>query len=173
MFSKTPSKIRRRALVALFVVFCLNAPCVPAQERKGVAQDSPDVSRLRAHVEHLASGKLEGRKTGTRGAELAAEYIAKEFARLGLAPGGAATDTRRGKAEPRDYMQTFPYVAGVELGKGNNLDYTILRTESAPSLAPIAVDLHVGEDWLPLGFSASASLKNVPVVFVGYGITAA
>jgi aminopeptidase YwaD len=172
MISKTPSKIRRRALAAL-VALCLVAPgVVGAQERKG-AQESPDAARLRAHVEHLASDKLEGRRTGTRGAELAAEYVAKEFARLHLEPGGGAASVRRDKVESREYMQQFPYVAGVELGKGNNLDFTIIRTESAPSPAPVAVDLRVGEDWLPLGFSANASLKNVPVVFVGYGISAA
>jgi aminopeptidase YwaD len=172
MFSKTPSKVRRRALAAL-VTLCLVAPGVaPAQERKA-AQGQPELSRLRAHVEHLASDKLEGRRTGTRGAELAAEYVAKEFARLHLEPGGGASGLRRDKVELREYMQTFPYVAGVELGKGNNLDFTIIRTESAPSPVPVAVDLRVGEEWLPLGFSANASLKNVPVAFVGYGVTAA
>ena len=37
--------------------------------------------RLRAHVTYLASDKLEGRRTGTPGARLAAEYIVREFAR--------------------------------------------------------------------------------------------
>lgn len=174
MFSKTPSKIRTRSLLALFVVLCLVAPGVPAQEqRKGSEPSSSDVARLRAHVEHLASGKLEGRKTGTRGAELAAEYVAREFARLHLEPGGGAVSVRRDKVEPREFMQAFPYVAGVELGKGNLLTYTMRRTEAAPKVVPVAFDLRAGEDWLPLGFSANAHVKNAPVAFVGYGITAA
>ena len=44
----------------------------------------PSVERLRSHVEYLASDKLEGRRTGTAGANLAAEYIAREFSRYGL-----------------------------------------------------------------------------------------
>ncbi len=174
MFSKTPLKFRRRALAALFVALCLNAPViVPAQERKKDTQSLPDAARLRAHVEHLASDKLEGRRTGTHGAEMAAGYIANEFARLHLAPGGNASNIRRDKVEVREYLQTFPYVAGVELGKGNLLTFTMRRTEAAPSVVPVAIDLRVGEDWLPLGFSTNANLKNVPVAFVGYGITAA
>ena len=181
MFSSNFKKIRSRALIAL-VVLCMAAPGVtarqqqqqpPQQQGKTVVQNSADAARLRAHVAYLASDKLEGRRTGTRGAELAAEYIAAEFARLHLAPGGGATNLKRGEIELREYMQTFPYVAGVELGKGNLITYTSLPTEAAPSSAPVALDLRAGEDWMPLGFSANAEVKNAPVAFVGYGITAA
>lgn len=40
------------------------------------------------HVRYLASPKLEGRGTGTNGGKLAAKYIAKEFKKYGLKPGG-------------------------------------------------------------------------------------
>lgn len=43
---------------------------------------------LRAHLEFLADDALEGRKPGTRGGELAAKYIAAQFARLGVQPAG-------------------------------------------------------------------------------------
>jgi Zn-dependent M28 family amino/carboxypeptidase len=43
---------------------------------------------LRAHLEYLADDALEGRRPGTRGGELAAKYIAAQFARLGLQPAG-------------------------------------------------------------------------------------
>src|SRR5918911_5157947 len=75
----------------------------------------PDAERLREHITYLASDKLEGRRTGTPGAEEAARYVAEEFHRLGLTPGGVASNARRGKFELSDYMQEFPYVAGVEL----------------------------------------------------------
>src|SRR5262249_2915954 len=44
-------------------------------------------NRLRQAVEYLASDALEGRRTGTRGANDAAHYIAGEFSLLGLQPG--------------------------------------------------------------------------------------
>ena len=47
---------------------------------------SPD--RIRAHVQFLSSDLLEGRGPGTRGGELATEYIATQFALSGLKPAG-------------------------------------------------------------------------------------
>ncbi len=41
-----------------------------------------------SHVEFLASDKLEGRDTGSEGHRLAAQYVADQFARIGLQPAG-------------------------------------------------------------------------------------
>ena len=92
------------------------------------SQQTPTPERLRAHVTYLASDKLEGRRTGTNGANAAAEYIAKEFADLKLKPGAVKSS----------YRQSFPYVAGVELGKTNRLEFSDKGT-----------NLRVGEDWTP------------------------
>jgi Zn-dependent M28 family amino/carboxypeptidase len=43
---------------------------------------------LRAHLGFLADDALEGRAPGTRGGDIAAKYVAAQFARLGLLPGG-------------------------------------------------------------------------------------
>jgi Zn-dependent M28 family amino/carboxypeptidase len=48
---------------------------------------SPD--RVKAHVAFLADDLLEGRGTGTRGFDLAARYVASQFAAAGLRPGAA------------------------------------------------------------------------------------
>ena len=45
------------------------------------------VEGLRAHLQMLADDLLEGRAPGTRGAELAARYIASQFQESGLRPG--------------------------------------------------------------------------------------
>ncbi|MBV9926430.1 MAG: M20/M25/M40 family metallo-hydrolase [Acidobacteria bacterium] len=135
--------------------------------------NGPDVERLRAHVTYLASDKLEGRRTGTPGADEAARYVAEEFKRLGLAPGGSISYiTRTGPLSfagtLQAYDQPFPYVAGVELGKGNALT----ATRRADAGVPMAIDFRVGEDWMPVGFGSNAKVEG-PVAFVGYGITAA
>src|SRR5690349_9439337 len=44
--------------------------------------------RIRAHVTFLADDLLEGREAGTRGHEIAASYVASQFALLGVKPGG-------------------------------------------------------------------------------------
>ncbi|MDQ3917861.1 MAG: M20/M25/M40 family metallo-hydrolase [Acidobacteriota bacterium] len=173
MFSKISSGSRRRLLLPLFAV-SLAASAVLAQQR-AADPDVPDVERLRAYITYLASDKLEGRRTGTPGAEEAARYVAAEFKRLGLAPGVTSSITfwsgpnELGGAG-RGYFQRFPYVAGVELGKNNSL--TVTRRVVEPSQGvPLAIDFVLGEDWMPLGFSANGKVESAPVVFVGYGIT--
>jgi aminopeptidase YwaD len=151
---------------ALLLSLALLAPVALAQS--DAKPSVPDVERLRAHVTLLASDKLEGRRTGTPGAQEAARYVAREFMRLGLAPGG---NTPTDDLSERSYLQEFPYVAGVELGKGNALTATRRVTDPSQG-APLAIDFRVGEDWMPLGFSSNSRVEGA-VVFVGYGITAA
>src|SRR4051794_34849800 len=59
--------------------------------------------RIRAHVKFLASDLLEGRGVGTRGGDLATEYIATQFALAGAKPAG----------DNGTYFQKVPLV-GVE-----------------------------------------------------------
>lgn len=60
------------------------------------AWSQTDIDKLKLDVTYLADDKLEGREIGTKGEQLAAEYIAKRFKELGLEPKG--TD---------GYFQTF------------------------------------------------------------------
>ncbi len=134
----------------------------------GAQQPTPSLEKLQLHITHLASDKLEGRRTGTEGANRAATYIAKEFSRYGVQR-GIGWDTQGMSIleadSPNRYLQKFPYVAGVELGSGNSLS---IRYAAGSTLAASVV-----EDWMPLGFSSSAHLEKTKVAFVGYGITAA
>lgn len=50
------------------------------------AAQTVDTMDLRAHTRFLSSDALQGRATGTRGERIAAEYIAAELTRLGVAP---------------------------------------------------------------------------------------
>src|ERR1039457_333716 len=55
----------------------------------GVAQDAGiSAERIREHTRFLASDLLEGRGTGARGGEIAAEYIATQLALAGAKPAG-------------------------------------------------------------------------------------
>jgi hypothetical protein len=142
------------------------AACALGQQPAPRNDAATTVERLRAHVTYLASDKLAGRRTGTEGANLAAAYIAAEFERLGLRSPGRVTQVNRSEARSlAKYEQQFPYVAGVELGKDNLLSF---RQKGGAS----ALDLRVGEDWMPLGSSPSARVTEAPLAFVGYGLTA-
>src|SRR5215467_4427877 len=96
----------------------------------GVLAQQP--ARIQQDVKYLASDELEGRLTGTKGATEAARYIAREFAKVGLKPVASSAN----RSESR-YLQQFPYVAGVSLGKTNSLSFGKDKLE-------------VGIDWLPL-----------------------
>jgi peptidase M28-like protein/PDZ domain-containing protein/PA domain-containing protein len=148
----------RRWVGPLLAVSVLCAAMFAPQS--GSAQQSVD--RLRQTITYLASDELEGRRTGTRGAIEAANYIAGEFKRLGLQTGQAAA---RGRNE-RPYLQPFPYVSNVDLGRNNRLFVN-------PGKADDTAQFMIGEDWMPLGFSTNASIRTAPVVFAGYGISSA
>src|ERR1700694_4695978 len=66
--------------------------------------------RIRAHVKFLSSDLLEGRGVGVRGGELAAEYIATQFALAGAKPDG----------DNGTYFQKVPLV-GVEMARNAKL----------------------------------------------------
>jgi len=68
--------------------------------------------RIRAHVKFLASDLLEGRAPGSRGGDLATEYIATQFALLGLKPAG----------DKGTYFQNFQLV-GVEPQADSQLSF--------------------------------------------------
>lgn len=127
------------------------------------AELEPSAARLKQHVSYLASDALNGRRTGTAGANDAARYIAGEFSRLGLKPGIMnAPGSRKPSVAMARYLQTFPYIAGVEIGKENALSFGAAKPENA---------LQPRVDWVPLGFSSNAKVEG-GIVFAGFGITA-
>ncbi|MEO7971762.1 MAG: M28 family peptidase, partial [bacterium] len=163
---------RKSLNISLVVALALSA--VFAQQ----SQTTPSVERLRTHINYLASDKLEGRRTGSEGANLAAEYIAKEFSRYGLQR-SIGYDTQGMSIleadSPNRYLQKFPYVAGVDLGKNNAMRLVPQNPTSPPGRAANItepMDFRIGEDWMPLGFSSVALIKGASVTVVGFGITA-
>src|SRR5258707_15279347 len=113
---------------------------------------SPD--HIRWHVRFLAHDLLEGRGTGQRGGDLAAEYMATQFAEYGLKPAG----------DNGSYLQKVPLV-GVT---------TLLGTTF--SLVPqhgAAMDLKPLTDYVATDQTQQAqSQVTADIVFVGYGIEA-
>ena len=147
--------MKSRYTPSLLIAVLLTTIGVSAQQ---VATFEVSPEKLQKHVSYLASDALTGRRTGTQGANDAARYIAAEFGRLGLRPAGAKAKSWRPMDVMTAFQQSFPYVAGVELGKGNELRIGTLN-------------LRPGEEWTPLGFSSNAKLDG-EIAFVGFGLTA-
>lgn len=106
---------------------------------------------MKQHIAYLASDALEGRLTGTKGEQLATQYVADCFKQFGLEPGG----------ENGTFFAPFEFTAGMALGEGN-----LISTNADEATDP----LKVRQDWVPLAFSNVGKTEATGVVFVGYGM---
>jgi hypothetical protein len=133
---------------------------VTATKPSPTPKPDPAEQRLRKHVAYLASDKLEGRRTGEKGATFAAGYVTNAFAAAKLKPGYRDA---KGKVS---FLQPFPYVTGVEMGKNNSFTLDITRLDGSRITATNMLPAK------PLGASPNGEAKNAEVVFAGYGIVA-
>jgi len=69
----------------LFIAILFAACSAPKAITK---PDTQVADNLKAHIQYLADDKLEGRRTGTAGEELAMQYIISQFKEIGLSPKG-------------------------------------------------------------------------------------
>ena len=111
---------------------------------------TPPAEWLVEQVKALAAAEMEGRASGTPGAERAAAHIAAEMQRAGLTPGGEG-----------GWQQPFTVSTGIRLGDGNALRIT----------APAQTALALGSEFVPLTVSADGGWEG-DLVFAGFGITA-
>jgi aminopeptidase YwaD len=66
-----------------FVCLVLVISSCSNQKKVTIAPDRT-VDRLHQHIEFLSDDKLEGRRAGTAGEQLAMDYIAGQFLEIGL-----------------------------------------------------------------------------------------
>ena len=111
---------------------------------------------IRHHIEILASDELEGRMTGSKGAELAAKHIAAQFAHLNLNPIG----------DEATYFQEFEFTAGRRIIAEENRFHITRQMHGAEQVMEFSVE----RDFQPLSFSRNGIVEG-EVVFVGYGLT--
>jgi Zn-dependent M28 family amino/carboxypeptidase len=117
--------------------------------------NSIDAEKIRAHVRFLASDLLEGRGPGTRGGEIAAEYIATQFALDGLKPAG----------ENGTYFQKVPLYAVHTIEDQTRM--TLVPEHGAE------IDLAYSRDVVTKDETGQdLATIDAPIVFVGYGIDA-
>src|SRR5947208_6112056 len=81
-----PPPKRLSIRIAILFAVCASGAELPADWK--LAVDRISAQSLRGHLSFLASDLLEGRATPSRGLDLAAEYVAAQFRRVGLEPAG-------------------------------------------------------------------------------------
>ena len=112
---------------------------------------------IAAPTRFLSDDKLEGRAPGSHGGQLAVEYLATEFRRLGLQPGG----------DGGTYFQRVPLVAITPEVKNPVIFSSSAKKENSLSLAsPNDIVIMSGVQ------ESRVHVANAELVFVGYGIVA-
>jgi hypothetical protein len=99
--------------------------------------DKVSLENLRTHVSYLASDQLEGRRTGTKGEELAYTYIMQQFEKNGLTPKGE-----------KGFLQPF------EVNEGKQLLASSFFIIDGEHLKP-------EKDFFALAWSANGSIEAV------------
>lgn len=117
-----------------------------AQSRT-IPAEAFDLQNLKSDLSYLASDALEGRFPGTKGENMAAAHIEKQFMKLGIQPNGT-----------NGYKQPFEMLVDAEIGKAN---YMVLKgdTTSYP------------HGLFPVKYS-SQGIASGKTLFVNFGIVA-
>lgn len=127
------------------------AVALGAAERSGDVNLAEEGKRWWAHIEKLASDELKGRNVGSEGYMTAARYVAGEFEKAGLLPGGSASSP----------MQTVRFI----------------ERKIDESKCSITVTREGKQEKIGLGEDANIGMRTAPaakveaeLVFVGYGL---
>lgn len=148
---KRPQWMLRLSLASILVV-ASGTPAATGMAEQAMATIKAEA--IRADMRLLSDSLLEGRRTGTRGHEIAAKYVASRFEALGLEPAG----------DNGTYFQSVPLRASRVDRAATTMSWT--RNGQETPLA-FGKDFIVGAD--P---SRPETSVDAPVVFVGFGITA-
>ncbi|MFT4023425.1 MAG: M20/M25/M40 family metallo-hydrolase [Flavihumibacter sp.] len=135
----------------LFVPALLSFACFAqfsAAAQKLKKADKTVIAAIQSHVNYLADDKLEGRRAGTAGEQLAADYITRQFAAIGLTPRG-----EKGFLQPfpiddgKDYREnSFLFLNGHEIPKDQFFVHPLSPEKSVEEMPSIALK-EAGMPW--------------------------
>jgi Zn-dependent M28 family amino/carboxypeptidase len=128
-------------------------PSLPPSAEK--AMNSIDPEKIRATVKYLSADSFEGRGTGQKGGDRAADWIAAQFKSYGLQPAG----------DHGTFFQDVKFYGVTTDGKQTRLAFV---TKSGQETALKFADEFVATDQT----HSEKSEIDAPIVYVGYGINA-
>ncbi|HET9184132.1 MAG TPA: M28 family peptidase [Candidatus Angelobacter sp.] len=119
------------------------------------AMNSINAQKIRATVKYLSDDSLQGRGTGQKGGDMAANWIAAQFKSYGLLPAG----------DHGTYFQRIGFY-------GITTDHNQSQLEFVPKSGQPLV-LKFADDYVTTDLTHSAKSQiDAPLVYVGYGIHA-
>lgn len=150
------------AVLATALALALSA-CAPQQQAPTAAaavafDEAASARRIEADLRFLADDLLEGRAAGTRGYDIAARYVAAEFAKIGLEPAG----------DEGSYFQRVPLIEAQRVPGAAELALSGTGSREGASER-----FEFQTDFLPgINFNAIQHELEAPLVFVGQGVAA-
>jgi aminopeptidase YwaD len=120
-----------KIIILIFITAC-SAP------KNIIKTDTQTADKLKTHIQFLADDKLEGRRTGTSGEELAMQYIIIQFKEIGLTPKGTEY-----------YPQSFPVNDGKQMDEITELSINDNNLEK-------------GTDFFVFPFSPDQKIEALP-----------
>ncbi len=158
--------IRTRIALASLITLGGPSPAILAGDdpiQQAIQSQDPDVQKYNEHLMFLASPFLEGRLPGTRGMEIAKDYVEHYLREAGLEPAFPLVTTNDAGEEIvtpfASYRQAFPLGGTTE----------VTRSELILLAGDERAVLTAGRDYRVTGMGGSGTVEG-PVVFVGYGI---
>jgi Zn-dependent M28 family amino/carboxypeptidase len=157
-------RVRRAPIVMALVLTLLAGACgsngAAPQASSSAGSTSPVIApaAIEAHMRFLASDLMEGREAGTRGFDLAANYVAAQFRLLGLAPLGDMDGSTR------SYFQQVPLQAHWLVKPASRM---AVRGSTRTTRLTLGKEFVVSSS--PI---YTSSMAAAPAVFAGYGIEA-
>lgn len=103
-------------------------------------------------IEKISAPFYEGRGAGTKGLELARDYLVEQLKAAGLQPGIFSSSNGTSS-----YLQAFRVFIGNDLGSATGFSSGSVTANS--------------QEFVPYAFSRSGDIKNAELVFVGFGIS--
>jgi len=104
--------------------------------------DQVTLTNLQNHIHYLADDKLEGRRTGTKGEELAMNYISDQFKQIGIKPKG-----------PDGYLQPFEVDEGKQV---NTATHFVINGK----------ELKLDDDFFPFAYSPNSNIEALPAIAI-------
>jgi Zn-dependent M28 family amino/carboxypeptidase len=119
------------------IVFILSA-CSSSGNISKLRNES--INNLKTDIQYLSDDKLEGRRTGSKGEELASNYIINQFKSIGLVPKG-----------DENYLQPFLVNDGKQIDPGSEFSIN-------------GKLLVAGEDFFPFPYSPNKKIEAMPAI---------
>jgi len=153
-----------RTLFAVFSLAVTSLFAIPGQSSPAnndlptaaqQAMNAIDSEKIRATVKYLSDDKLEGRGTGQKGGDTAADWIAQQFKSYGLQPAG----------DNGTFFQNIKFY-GITTDQ-KNTQFSFVPKSGGPITLKFADDFVATDET-----HSEKSVINAPLVYVGYGINA-